>query len=79
MVEFTDCSSLSINYDVTGKVTASIGILRDDSGEITWSNYKNPTWGSVYFDFIIMGATQSPVVGSNGWYEWSLQMEGEAP
>ena len=79
MVEFIDCSSLSINYDVTGKVTASMIVIRDDGGEITWSNYKDPTWGGQDFDFIIMGATQSPIVGSNSWYEWSLQMEGEAP
>jgi hypothetical protein len=78
MVEFIDCPSLSVNYDVTGKVTASITIIKDDPGEITWNNYKDPTWGGQSFDFIIMGATQSPIVGSNSWYEWSLQMEGEA-
>jgi len=79
MVEFIDCASLSINYDVTGKVTASITVVKDDSGPPTWNLYKSPTWGSENFDFVIMGANRKYINGSNGWYDWSMQLEGVAP
>jgi len=78
MVEFIDCASLSINYDVTGKVTASLTVVKDDSGPPTWGLYKSPTWGSENFDFVIMGANRKTIIGSNGWYDWGLQMEGVA-
>jgi hypothetical protein len=77
MVEFIDCSSLSINYDVTGKVTASFTVVKDSSGPPNWDTYKNPTWGQESFDFVIMGATRKYVMGSNGWFDWSIQAEGE--
>jgi hypothetical protein len=78
-VEFIDCSSLSINYDVTGKVTASFTVVKDDSGPPVWSTYKSPTWGGETFDLVIMGATRKYVQGSNGWYDWSMQTEGVVP
>ncbi len=75
MVEFAECSSLSLTYDATGKVTASLGVVRDDSGEIGYDNYTDPRWGGEDFTFIIMAASQRPIVGGT-WHEWSLSMEG---
>jgi hypothetical protein len=75
VVEFIDCSSLSISYDATGKATVSLTVVRDDRNQIT-STYTNRTWGGVRFDCVIMSSSQRPMIGSGGWSEWSLQMEG---
>jgi len=74
-VEFIDCSSLSISYDATGKATVSITVIRDDRNQIT-STYTNRTWGGVRFDCVLMSSAQRPMIGTGGWSEWSLQMEG---
>jgi hypothetical protein len=74
MVEFIDCGSLSISFDVTGKATISLGVLRDDRNELQ-DTYTNRTWGGTAFDCVLMNVSQRPVLGS-AWSEWSLQMEG---
>ena len=74
--EFIDCSSLSINYDATGKATVSLTVLRCDNNEISYSNYNSSNvWGGVSFNLIIMSASQKPIMGST-WHEWGLGMEG---
>jgi len=74
-VEFIDCSSLSISYDATGKATISLSVVRDD-GNALQDSYTNRSWGGVNFDCIIMSSAQKPMIGSGGWSEWALQMEG---
>ncbi len=75
MVEFAECSSLSLTYDATGKVSVSLGVLRDDGGEINYSGYTSPFWGGESFNLVIMSASQRPIIGGT-WHEWSLSMEG---
>lgn len=79
-VEFIDCGSLSINYDATGKVTISLSVVanvKDVNGNATLNGeYDDRTWGDVDFDCVIMSATPAPIIGSRGWYQWGLQMEG---
>lgn len=74
-VEFIECSSLSISYDATGKATIALAVLRDDTNELS-DTYTNRSWGGVRFDCVLMGATQKPIIGSGGWTQWALQMEG---
>jgi hypothetical protein len=77
-VEFIDCASLAISYDATGKATVSMTVLRDDSNEISYSSYTNRVWGSTRFTTVITSAAQKPMIGSGGWNQWSVQMEGTA-
>jgi hypothetical protein len=74
-VEFIECSSLSINYDATGKATVSINVIKNSSGDLS-GVYTNRSWGGVSFDTILMSAAQQAMIGSDGWYSWSLQLEG---
>jgi hypothetical protein len=74
-IEFIECSSLSINYDATGKVTISLGVLKNRPSDLRYT-YTNRSWGGVSFDMIMMSAAQQAMIGSDGWYNWSLQMEG---
>jgi hypothetical protein len=75
VVEFIDCGSLSISYDVTGKASVSLTILRSDRNELQ-ETYTNRRWGGVQFDCVIMNLGQRPILGTGGWSEWSMQMEG---
>ncbi len=77
MVEFIDCASLSINYDVTGKVSMGMTVLKDSSAEIGYSSYTSSSFGSVAFTLIITSAFQKPIIGGS-WFEWGLQLEGVA-
>jgi len=74
-IEFIDCGSLSISYDATGKASVSLTVVRDDPRPLQ-KIYNRRSWGRVNFDLIIMAASQSPIIGSGGWNQWSLQMEG---
>jgi len=77
MVEFIDCASLSINYDVTGKVTMGMTVLKDSSGDINYSSYTSSSFGAVAFTLILTSAFQKPIIGGP-WFEWGLQLEGVA-
>jgi len=75
MVEFIDCGSLSISYDASGKASISLSVIRDDRGELQ-DTYTGKSWGGVNFDCVLMSASQKPMIGTGGWSQWSLQMEG---
>lgn len=75
MVEFIECPSLSISYDATGKASVSITVIRDDMNDLR-GTYTSKSWGGVRFTVGVMGATQQPIMGSGGWAQWSLQLEG---
>ena len=74
-IEFIECASLSIGYAATGKATVSLSVIRDDGNELV-NNYNKRSWGSVNFDTVVMSATQNAIIGSRGWAQWALQMEG---
>jgi len=75
MVEFIECASISIGYDVTGKVSISMTVVRDDMSNLT-GNYTDQTFGGVDFDLGVLSANQTIIMGSGDWAQWSLQLEG---
>lgn len=75
MVEFIECSSLSVSYDATGKASISLAVVRDDMRKLQ-DNYTDVSWGGVSFTVGVMGASQQVIMGSGGWAQWSLQLEG---
>jgi len=75
MVEFIECSSLSISYDATGKAAISLTVVKDDMTNLQ-DTYTDGTWGGVRFTVGVMGASQQAIMGSGGWAQWSLQLEG---
>lgn len=74
-IEFIDCGSLSISYDATGKASVSFTVVRNDRNPVQ-GTYTNKRWGGVTFDCIMMSASQNALIGTGGWSEWSMQMEG---
>ncbi len=74
-VEFIDCGSLSISYDATGKASVSLTVVKDSSNPLRYT-YTNRRWGGVQFDLLVMNSSQKPIIGSRGWYEWGVSMEG---
>ena len=72
--EFTECASLSIQYDTTGKASISFTVIRDDNSEVT--GYKSLNFANVNFDGVIMKKEQQYLRGSNKWYQWQMQWQG---
>jgi len=77
MVEFTECPSISISYDATGKASVSLAVLKDSMSTLT-GNYTSLNFGNVRYTLVVMGASQQALFGSGGWAQWSLQLEGIA-
>ncbi|MHA2218195.1 MAG: hypothetical protein ACXACY_19840 [Candidatus Hodarchaeales archaeon] len=77
MVEFTECPSISISYDATGKASISLSVIKDDMNTIT-GDYTTLNFGNTAYTLVVMSASQQPIFGSGGWAQWSLQLEGIA-
>jgi hypothetical protein len=75
MVEFTECASVSVSYDATGKASISMTVVRDDMSNLQ-GDYTNLTLGGVRFDLGVMSVSQQIIMGSGDWAQWSLQLEG---
>lgn len=75
MTEFIECSSLSISYDATGKASISLTVVKDDMNGLQ-DTYTDGSWGEVRFTVGVMSANQQAIMGSGGWAQWSLQLEG---
>lgn len=73
-VEFIDCSTISIQYDATGKASISFTVVKNDDS--TLSDYSSLFFGGVNFTGVIMSAVQRPILGSGGWIEWQMQLQG---
>lgn len=74
-IEFIDCGSLSISYDVEGVASVNLTVVRDDDKALQHDYYRK-IWGGVAFDLGLMRAQQQPIIGSGGWNQWSLQLQG---
>jgi len=74
MVEFVDCSSMSIQYDATGKASLSFVVLKDSVSSLS-NSYTHMTVGGVSFVGSIMSLSKTPILGSD-WFEWRLQIQG---
>lgn len=77
MTEFIECPSLSVSFDATGKASVSLSIIKDSPG-VNIGDYTDLVIGGKNFDLVVMSAAQQPLIGSEGWFQWSLQMEGVA-
>lgn len=74
-VEFIDCATISIQYDATGGASVSFVVVKSDTNELE-KVYTNLEFGGVTFTGLIMSAVQRVVIGSGGWCEWQIQLQG---
>jgi hypothetical protein len=74
-IEFIDCGSLSISYDAEGVASVNLTVVRDDDLSLQRS-YTYRRWAGIQFDLGLMRAQQQPIIGSGGWNQWSLQLQG---
>ena len=74
MAEFVECSSVSIQYDATGKASVSFNVIKDSSSEVTGHN--SFSYGGVSFDGVVMKKEQQYIRGSGNWFQWSIQWQG---
>ncbi len=74
-IEFIDCATISIQYSATGAASVSFVVVKNDTNTLE-NDYSAPTFGGVNFDGIIMSAVQRVIIGSGGWCEWQIQLQG---
>ena len=79
MAEFIDCSTVSIQYDTTGKATVSFVVVTDSAS--LGGTYTSLSFGGVSFVGVIMSVVQRPILGSGdgggvGWSEWQMTLQG---
>jgi len=74
-VEFVDCSTISIQYEATGRASVSFTVVRSDTSSLQRS-YTTISFGNVTFQGILMSANKKPITGGDGWTEWQLQIQG---
>ena len=74
-IEFIDCSTLSIQYDATGKASLSFTVVRSDIGALQ-KEYTTLVFGGVTFDGVLMSANKKPILGGEGWTDWQMQVQG---
>jgi hypothetical protein len=71
MVNFIDCASLSINYDIMGIVTINYTIVHDTESPIV---YKHISAGGQSFVGYISNLSTFPVPNTEGWYETNVTL-----
>jgi len=74
-VEFIDCATISIQYDATGRSSVSFVVVKNGTSELE-KVYTDVNFGGVNFTGIIMSAVQRVIIGSGGWCEWQVQLQG---
>lgn len=72
--EFIDCGSISIQYDATGRASVSFVVVTNK--ESLGKTYTSLEFGGVSFTGSLMSAVQKPIIGSGGWFEWQMQLQG---
>jgi hypothetical protein len=76
-IEFVECSSLNINYDVLGLATVSFTVVADNNN-VNLENYQNMVIGGADYSGWISSVTAKPIIGTNWWeYGVSLVMTSE--
>jgi len=65
MTDFIDCTSLSISYDVMGRVTVTYTVTHDTAEFIV---YKTITAGGQVYSGYITNASMNQIPNTN-WYE----------
>jgi len=79
MAEFIDCSTVSIQYDTTGRATISFVVVTDS--DRLGGTYTSLSFGGISFTGSIMSAVQKPIIGSGdhggvAWFEWQMTLQG---
>jgi hypothetical protein len=67
-VEFIDCTSLSISYDVMGIATLNFTVVKDSPGFPTTSMNTLSVGGRI-FEGYVTSASLSQIPNTPGWYE----------
>ena len=65
-IEFIDCTTLSISYDIMGIATVSYNLIRNRPGVKAWHPLY---YGGQKFEGYISSVNMQPIVGTDGWYE----------
>jgi len=64
-VEFIECTSVKISYDVMGRATVSYTIVADSSG---MKAYPNVSFGNKTYDGYVVSVTTNQIPKTS-WYE----------
>ncbi len=65
-VEFIECTSLNISYDVMGLVTVNYTVIHNIFEFVT---YNSITAGGQTFSGYVMNASVNQIPHTEGWYE----------
>jgi len=71
-IEFIECSSLTINYDVLGLATVSFTVVADNNA-VDLDNYKTLSIGDATYTGWITSVTAKPIV-STDWWEYGISL-----
>jgi hypothetical protein len=72
--EFVECGGWSVTYDATGKATISATIVTNSN--TIKGQYNNWSVGCRQFKGSLMSLRGTPIMGSEGWIQWSLSWQG---
>ena len=70
-IEFIECGSLSISYDVLGLASVSFTVVTND--DFLDQTYTTITVGDLTFTGYITGVSAKPILGTS-WYEWGMSL-----
>ncbi len=68
-IEFIDCTSLSISYDVMGVATVNFTIIKNKEGWPTAAIMNTIEAGGRTFEGYVTSAGLSQIPNASGWYE----------
>lgn len=66
MVEFIDCTSLSVSYNVMGIATVAYTVVHDSFEIVTYNTVT--AGGQTFFGYII-NAAMNQIPNTEGWFE----------
>ena len=71
IIEFIECSSLNISYDVLGLASVSFTVVTNS--DVLTEDYTSIGVGDLTFTGYISGATAKPIL-STDWWEWGMTL-----
>ena len=75
-IEFVECGSLSLQYSIEGIASASFTVYKNSAGDIDYTSYTVMDIADVEFEGVLMNLEKTPILGSDGWYTWSVSAQG---
>ena len=73
-VDFIECTSLNISYDVMGIATLSFTVVHNVPDMGILSNYNRVEAGGQVFEGYITDAYMTSIVRTEGWYETQVTL-----